>query len=127
LEFLELKEESEYSETELEQQILNHLQEFLMELGAGFCFEARQKRVTFNNKHYRMDLVFYHRILKCYVLFDLKINEFDHTDAGQINFYLNYYEDNEMTEDDNPPMRSSSLYTLYATKQIQTWLQYAFR
>ncbi|GHV61014.1 hypothetical protein FACS1894195_0840 [Bacteroidia bacterium] len=104
LEFLGLEEKSEYSETELEQQILNHLQEFLIELGTGFCFEARQKRVTFDNKHLRMDLIFYHRILKCHVLIDLKVNEFDYADAGQMNVYLNYYKENEMTEGDNPPI-----------------------
>jgi len=104
LEFLGLKEEVEYSETELEQQILNHLQEFLIELGTGFCFEARQKRITFDNKHLRMDLIFYHRILKCHVLIDLKVNEFDYADAGQMNVYLNYYKENEMQEDDNPPI-----------------------
>ena len=104
LEFLDLQEKSEYSETDLEQQILNHLQEFLLELGTGFCFEARQKRITFNNKHYRIDLVFYHRILKCHVLFDLKINDFDHSDAGQMNVYLNYYKKNEMAEGDNLPV-----------------------
>jgi predicted nuclease of restriction endonuclease-like (RecB) superfamily len=104
LEFLGLEEKSEYSETELEQQILNHLQEFLIELGTGFCFEARQKRITFDNKHLRMDLIFYHRILKCHVLIDLKVNEFDYADAGQMNVYLNYYRENEMTEGDNPPI-----------------------
>ena len=85
LEFLELKEETEYSESELEQAIINHLQSFLLELGKGFCFEARQKRITFGNKHYRIDLVFYHRILRCNVIIDLKIGEFDHSDAGQMN------------------------------------------
>jgi len=104
LEFLGLEEKSEYSETELEQQILNHLQKFLIELGTGFCFEARQKRITFDNKHLRMDLVFYHRILKCHVLIDLKVNEFDYADAGQMNVYLNYYRENEMMEGDNPPI-----------------------
>jgi predicted nuclease of restriction endonuclease-like (RecB) superfamily len=104
LEFLDLKEKSEYSETDLEQQILDHLQEFLVELGTGFCFEARQKRITFDNQHLRMDLVFYHRILKCHVLIDLKVNKFDHADAGQMNVYLNYYKENEMTEGDNPPV-----------------------
>jgi hypothetical protein len=99
-----LEEKPEYSETDLEQQILNHLQQFLIELGTGFCFEARQKRITFNNKHYRIDLVFYHRILKCHVLIDLKVHEFDHADAGQMNLYLNYYKANEMCEDDNPPV-----------------------
>jgi len=104
LEFLGLEEKAEYSETELEQQILNHLQEFLIELGTGFCFEARQKRITFDNKHLRMDLIFYHRILKCHVLIDLKVDEFDYADAGQMNVYLNYYKENEMMENDNPPI-----------------------
>jgi predicted nuclease of restriction endonuclease-like (RecB) superfamily len=104
LEFLDLKEQTEYSESDLEQQILTHLQEFLIEMGTGFCFEARQKRITFNNKHYRIDLVFYHKILKCNVLIDLKLNEYDYADAGQMNLYLNYYKDNEMSEGDNPPI-----------------------
>jgi len=104
LEFLDLEEKTEYNETDLEQQILNHLQQFLIELGTGFCFEARQKRITFNNKHYRIDLVFYHKILKCNILIDLKIHEFDHADAGQMNLYLNYYKNNEMSKDDNPPV-----------------------
>jgi predicted nuclease of restriction endonuclease-like (RecB) superfamily len=104
LEFMDLHEKPEYTETDLEERIITHLQQFLVELGAGFCFEARQKRITFNNKHYRIDLVFYHRILKCHVLVDLKVNEFDHSDAGQMNLYLNYYKKNEMTADDNPPI-----------------------
>ena len=104
LEFLGLEERSEYSELDLEQAILNHLQKFLTELGTGFCFEARQKRITFDNTHYRIDLVFYHRILKCHVLIDLKIGKFDHSDAGQMNVYLNYYKENEMAEGDNPPI-----------------------
>lgn len=104
LEFLGIEERSEYSETELEEAILNHLQKFLIELGTGFCFEARQKRITIDNKHYRIDLVFYHRILKSHVLIDLKIGQFDHADAGQMNVYLNYYKENEMSEGDNPPI-----------------------
>lgn len=104
LEFLDLEEKNEYNETDLEQAILNNLQKFLTELGTGFCFEARQKRLTFNNKHYRIDLVFYHRILKCHILLDLKLGEFDHADAGQMNMYLNYFKKNEMTSDDNPPI-----------------------
>ena len=100
LEFLDLEEQTEFNESELEQRILNHLQEFLIELGTGFCFEARQKRITFDNKHLRMDLIFYHRILKCHVLIDLKVNEFDYADAGQMNVYLNYYKENEMSEGD---------------------------
>jgi predicted nuclease of restriction endonuclease-like (RecB) superfamily len=104
LEFLGLEERSEYSESELEEAILNHLQQFLMELGTGFCFEARQKRITFDNTHYRIDLVFYHRILKCHVLIDLKIGKFTHADAGQMTLYLNYFEAEEMSEGDNPPI-----------------------
>jgi len=103
-EFFGLEERAVYSESELEQAILNHLQQFLIELGTGFCFEARQKRITFDNTHYRIDLVFYHRILKCHVLIDLKIGKFDHTDAGQMNVYLNYYKENEQSKDDNPPI-----------------------
>jgi predicted nuclease of restriction endonuclease-like (RecB) superfamily len=104
LEFLGLEEKSEYSESELEEAILNHLQKFLIELGTGFCFESRQKRITFDNTHYRIDLVFYHRILKSHVLIDLKIGKFDHADAGQMNVYLNYFKENEMSEGDNPPI-----------------------
>lgn len=80
------------------------MQAFLTELGRGFCFEARQKRISFDNKHYRIDLVFYNRVLKCHVLIDLKIGLFDHADAGQMNMYLNFYKANEMTEGDNPPV-----------------------
>ena len=83
---------------------MNHLQKFLIELGTGFCFEARQKRITFDNTHYRIDLVFYHRILKNHILIDLKIGKFDHADVGQMNVYLNYYKENEMSEGDNPPI-----------------------
>lgn len=104
LEFLNISEKAEFSENDLEQEIINHLQQFLIELGRGFCFESRQKRISFNNKHYRIDLVFYHRILKCHILIDLKIGEFDHSDAGQMNVYLNYYKENEMSENDNPPI-----------------------
>jgi len=104
LEFLELEERASYSESDLETAILAHLQSFLVELGRGFCFEARQKRITFDNEHYFIDLVFYHRILKCHVLVDLKIGRFSHADAGQMNVYLNYYREHEMTEGDNPPV-----------------------
>lgn len=104
LEFLELKQEAAYSENDLEQAIINHLQTFLIELGKGFCFEARQKRITFDNTHYHIDLVFYHRILKCNILIDLKLGEFTHADSGQMNVYLNYYNENEKQENDNPPI-----------------------
>ncbi len=104
LEFIGLEEKIKYTEHDLETALLSHLQAFLTELGRGFCFEARQKRISFDNKHYRVDLVFYHRILKCHVLIDLKLGLFDHADAGQMNMYLNYYKANEMSEGDNPPV-----------------------
>jgi predicted nuclease of restriction endonuclease-like (RecB) superfamily len=104
LEFLGLEEKLSYSESDLEESIITNLQNFLIEMGRGFCFEARQKRITFDNKHYRIDLVFYHRILKCHILLDLKIGEFNHSDAGQMNVYLNYYKDNEFTNGDNDPI-----------------------
>jgi len=104
LEFLGLEEKPSYSESELEESIITNLQNFLIEMGRGFCFEARQKRITFDNKHYRIDLVFYHRILKTHILLDLKIGEFDHSDSGQMNVYLNYYKDNEFTNGDNDPI-----------------------
>ena len=104
LEFLGLQERKKISENQLETAIIDHLQDFLIEMGRGFCFEARQRRITFDNEHYYIDLVFYHRILKCNILIDLKVGKFSHADAGQMNFYLNYYKDNEMTEHDNPPI-----------------------
>lgn len=103
LEFLGI-EGPPYTETDLEASIITHLQAFLLELGRGFCFEARQKRITFGNTHYRIDLVFYHRILKCHILIDLKMGEFTHADAGQMNVYLNYYKENEIQNDDNHPI-----------------------
>lgn len=104
LEFLGLEEKNQYSENDLETAIIDHLQDFLTELGRGFCYEARQKRITFGNTHYRIDLVFYHRILKCHVLIDLKLGKFDHADSGQMVLYLNYFRKNEMTDGDNPPV-----------------------
>lgn len=104
LEFLGLEDKAPYTENDLEERIITNLQQFLLELGRGFCFEHRQRRITFGNKHYRIDLVFYHRILKCHVLLDLKIGEFDHADAGQMNMYLNYYKENESHNGDNPPV-----------------------
>lgn len=104
LDFLGLEEKAEYAETDMEQAIINHLQNFLLEMGRGFCFEARQRRITFDNTHYRIDLVFYHRILKCHILLDLKLGEFTHADAGQMNVYLNYYKENEMQPGDNLPV-----------------------
>jgi len=90
LEFLGLPEQSYYTESQLEQKLIDHLQEFILELGKGFAFVARQKRITIDNEHYYIDLVFYHRILRCLVLFDLKVGKLTHSDVGQMNFYLNY-------------------------------------
>jgi predicted nuclease of restriction endonuclease-like (RecB) superfamily len=104
LEFLGLSEKTVYKEADLEEAIITHLHDFLIELGKGFCFEARQKRITFDNTHYRIDLVFYHRFLKSHILIDLKIGEFTPADAGQMNMYLHYYQENEMNEGDNPPV-----------------------
>jgi predicted nuclease of restriction endonuclease-like (RecB) superfamily len=104
LDFLGLKEKPEYQETDLEQAIIENLQTFLLEMGHGFCFEARQKRITFDNTHYYIDMVFYHRILRCHVLIDLKMGKFSPADAGQMNVYLNYYKENEMCDADNLPV-----------------------
>jgi predicted nuclease of restriction endonuclease-like (RecB) superfamily len=104
LEFTGLKERHEYSEHDLETALLDHIQDFLLELGTGFCFESRQKRITIDNEHDRIDLVFYHRILKCHILIDLKTRPFTNADAGQMNFYLNYFKNNELKDGDNPPV-----------------------
>ena len=89
-EFLGLKQQEVLEEFKLEQILLDHLQEFLLESGKGFCFEARQKRISLDNEDYSIDLLFYHRVLKCHVIIDLKIRKFRHEDAGKMNFYLNY-------------------------------------
>lgn len=104
LEFLHLKEETSYTESQLEEALTDKLQYFLLELGKGFSFVARQKRITIANRHYYIDLVFYNRLLKCFVLIDLKTGELDHADIGQMNFYLNYFNENEKTEDENDPI-----------------------
>ena len=91
LEFTGLAERPEYSENELESALLDHVQRFLLELGRGFCFESRQFRMTEGRKHHRVDLVFYHRLLRCHVLIDLKIRPFEPADAGQMNFYVNWF------------------------------------
>jgi predicted nuclease of restriction endonuclease-like (RecB) superfamily len=103
-EFLKIPEEQLPSEQELENHLYNNLQQFLLELGKGFTYVGRQYRMTINNKHYRVDLVFYHRILRCFVLIDLKINEVQHDDIGQMNMYLGYFANEENTESDNPPI-----------------------
>ena len=104
LEFLGIPERHYYSESQLEQALIDHLQEFMLELGKGFTFVARQKRITIDNAHYYIDLIFYHRILRCLVLIDLKVGKLNHADVGQMNFYLNYIKANEIFEDENPPI-----------------------
>ena len=101
LEFLGLPELNQYSENELEEEIINKLEHFLLELGNGFTFVARQKRITFDDKHFRIDLVFYNRILKCFVLIDLKIGELKHQDLGQMQMYVNYYDREMRLEEEN--------------------------
>lgn len=120
LEFTGLAEKQSYLERELETALLNHLQSFLLELGTGFCFEARQKRITVGNEHDYIDLVFYHRILRCHLLIDLKTRKFEHGDAGQMNFYLNFWKDQMMEEGDNPPVG-----LLLCTDKSETKVEYA--
>jgi predicted nuclease of restriction endonuclease-like (RecB) superfamily len=119
-EFLDLPEQGLYQEQDLEKALITHLEKFLLELGRGFCFEARQKRITVDNEHYYVDLVFYHRLLKCHVLIELKNRKFHHQDAGQLNFYLNYYRKHEMSPDDNPPVG-----ILLCTAQDQEHVEFA--
>ena len=102
LEFTGLPEMAKYSETDLETKIIDHLQEFLLELGRGFTFVGRQVRFTFQDEHYRVDLVFFNRLLRCFVLFDLKIGRLKHQDIGQMQMYVNYYDRKVKLEDENP-------------------------
>ncbi len=103
-EFLGLNFKDVVEESDIETALLDNLQEFILELGNGFCFEARQKRILIGEKYYFIDLVFYHRILKCHVLIDLKIGEFEHGDIGQLNTYLNFYKENIYEKEDNFPV-----------------------
>lgn len=102
LEFLGLKDE--YSETDLEEALVHHLETFLLELGGDFCFIGRQKRLRIGDEWYRVDLLFFHRRLRCMVIIDLKIGKFTHADAGQMHLYLNYARENWVHEDENPPV-----------------------
>ena len=120
LEFLGLQSQDVVTETKLENTILNHLQLVLMEMGRGFCFEARQKRVLIDQDYFKADLIFYHRILKCHVIIDLKIDRFRHEYASQLNCYMNYYKHEVMQEDDNPPIG-----LLLCTDYGETSVQYA--
>ncbi len=104
LEFLGLEQSPSLFEKDLEQALIEHLQKFLLELGRGFSFVARQKRITFDGRHFFIDLVFYNYILKCFVLIDLKIGDLTHQDLGQMQMYVNYYTREMKNEGDNPPI-----------------------
>ena len=127
-EFLKIPEPHILNETDLEKQLCDHLQPFLLELGKGFTFVGRQYRVPVNNTHYRVDLVFYHRILRCFVLIDLKLEEVQHHDIGQMNLYLGYFATEENGEGDNPPIgiiltrNKDELLVEYATYKMNSQL-----
>jgi predicted nuclease of restriction endonuclease-like (RecB) superfamily len=104
LEFLGLPENQKLAEKTLEYKLIKHLQEFLMELGRGFSFVSQQFRITLDNTHFYVDLVFYHHILKCFVLIDLKTRKVQHNDIGQMNMYLNFFKIEQNAIDDNPPI-----------------------
>jgi predicted nuclease of restriction endonuclease-like (RecB) superfamily len=104
LEFLDLKENKKYHESELEQALIDKLQEFLLELGNGFSFVARQKRITIEGDHYYIDLVFYNYILKCFIIIDLKTGKLNYQDTGQIDFYVRYFDDQIKLPEDNPTL-----------------------
>lgn len=103
-EFLGIPQQDQYLEGELEEKLIQNLEHFLLELGKGFAFVGRQYKITLSNRHFFVDLVFYHRILKCFVIIDLKRGEIEHNDIGQMNLYLNYFAKEENVEDDNPPI-----------------------
>ena len=104
LEFLGLEGKTSFYEKDLEQAIIDHLQKFLLELGRGFSFVSRQQKITFDGRHFFIDLVFYNYILKCFVIIDLKLGDFTHQDLGQMQMYVNYYTREMMNKGDNPPI-----------------------
>ena len=120
LEFLGLNEHALVTENDLEQSILDNLQHFLLDMGHGYCFEARQKRILIDEDYFFTDLVFYHRILKCHVIVELKIDKFRHEYASQLNMYLNYFKAEVMQPDDNPPIG-----ILLCTEKGDTLVKYA--
>jgi len=119
-EFLGLKSKEVMGESDLEDALLDRLQDFLLELGHGFCFEAQQKRILIGDTHAFVDLVFYHRILKCHVLVELKVAQFSHEHLGQLNTYVSWYKRNMMTAGDNPPVG-----ILLCTQKDHTLVEYA--
>ncbi|MBA4301912.1 MAG: hypothetical protein C0433_17690 [Cyclobacterium sp.] len=128
LEFLNIPQNHQYLESDLEEKLISNLQNFLMELGKGFTFEKRQYRISISGKHFYVDLVFYHRILKCFVLIDLKRGEVTHQDVGQMNLYLNYFKKEVSTEGDNEPIgivlgaEKDHILVEYATESISNQL-----
>ncbi|MDR2120378.1 MAG: DUF1016 domain-containing protein, partial [Tannerella sp.] len=104
LEFLNIKPSPELYEKDVETAIINHLQSFLLEMGRGFSFVARQKHISFDGRHFYIDLVFYHYILKCFILIDLKMDDLTHQDLGQMQMYVNYYTREMMNDGDNQPI-----------------------
>ena len=119
-EFLGLKATEVIRENDIEEALLSHLQEFLLEMGKGFCFEERQKRLIIDDEYYYADLVFYHRILHCSVIIELKNDEFRHEHLGQLNAYVSYFKENEMHDGDNPPVG-----ILLCTKAGKQMVEYA--
>ncbi len=120
LEFLDIKMDTKYLESELEEALISRLNEFLLELGKGFAFVARQKRIPTETKNYYVDLVFYNYLLKCFVLFDLKVGELTHKDIGQMDFYVRYFEDNIKADNDNP-----TIGVLLCTYKDETLVKYS--
>lgn len=119
-EFLGLKARDVVYESDLEQALIDNLEEFLLELGHGFCFEAKQKRILIGEKYYFIDLVFYHRVLKCHVLIDLKMKAVEHENIGQLKTYINYYKKNIVLPGDNPPVA-----LLLVTENDKALVEYA--
>ena len=119
-EFLGLNAKEVVTESDVEQALMDHLQEFLLEMGKGFCFEARQKRIVIDDEYYFIDLVLYHRILHCNVIIELKDDKFTHEHFGQLNAYVAYYKENEMHPGDNPPIG-----ILLCTKKGPKMVEYA--
>lgn len=119
-EFLGLQAKDVVTESDIEEALLGHLQEFLLELGKGFCFEARQKRIIIDGEYYFVDLIFYNRLLHCNVIVELKNDEFRHEHIGQLNAYVSYYAENEMQPGDNPPVG-----ILLCTRKGKKMVEYA--
>lgn len=119
-EFLGLKHQDAVEESDLEAALLENLQDFMLEMGHGFCLEARQKKILIGDEYFFIDLVFYHRILKCHVLVELKVEEFSHHNIGQLNTYVNYYKAQVMQANDNPTVG-----ILLVTNKNHTLVEYA--